>query len=175
MESLLDEFSIADGLDPKRRDRLKSDIICEAESLGIAKDLEVNFNKNPADILTRIDAFVCDIKESQFADGLHIFGRGGQRQTVFDTTLSVSNERQSIIDALSGKMIAAGPSGSPYRGRQDVLPSGRNLFSTDPLSVPTKAAYKQGIKLAEEFLRRSLQDTGKWPSGVIIDLSLIHI
>ena len=67
-------------------------------------------------------------------------------------------------------MIAAGPSGSPYRGRQDVLPSGRNLFSTDPLSVPTKAAYKQGIKLAEEFLRRSLQDTGEWPSGVIIDL-----
>ncbi|GIS15221.1 MAG: hypothetical protein CM15mP117_06530 [Alphaproteobacteria bacterium] len=89
MESLLDEFSIADGLDPKRRDRLKSDIICEAESLGIAKDLEVNFDKDPTDILTRIDAFVCDIKESQFADGLHIFGRGGQRQTVFDTTLSV--------------------------------------------------------------------------------------
>ena len=170
LESLLDEFSIADGLDPKRRDRLKNDIICEAESLGIAKDLEVDFNKNPTDILTRIDAFVCDIKESQFADGLHIFGRGGQRQTVFDTTLSVSNERQSIIDALSGKMIAAGPSGSPYRGRQDVLPSGRNLFSTDPLSVPTKAAFKQGIKLAEEFLRRSLQDTGEWPSGVIVDL-----
>ncbi|MBT5799905.1 MAG: cobaltochelatase subunit CobN [Alphaproteobacteria bacterium] len=170
LESLLDEFSNADGLDPKRRDRLKSDIISEAEILGISADLGVNSDISEAETLTKIDAFVCDVKESQFGDGLHVFGRGGQIQTAFATEQSVANERQSIIDALSGKMIASGPSGSPYRGRSDVLPSGRNLFSTDPLSVPTKAAYRQGVKLAEEFIRRNLQDKGDWPSGVIIDL-----
>ena len=71
---------------------------------------------------------------------------------------------------MSGQRIAAGPSGSPYRGRTDVLPSGRNLFATDPLSVPTRTAYAQGVKLAEEFIRRHLQDQGDWPSGVVVDL-----
>ena len=170
LESLLDEFSVADGLDPKRRERLKSDIFSEAKSLGIAEDLGFDFSTSASEALNRIDAFVCDIKEGQFGDGLHIFGRGGQQQKAFESSSSVINERKSIVDALSGKMIIAGPSGSPYRGREDVLPTGRNLFSTDPLSVPTKSAYEQGVKLAKEFVRRNLQDKGDWPSGVIIDL-----
>ena len=170
LESLLDEFSNADGLDPKRRERLKDDIRSEAEALGIGADLGLDEDISPAEALTRIDRFVCDIKESQFGDGLHIFGRPGQAQSAFDTDLSVDAEKQAIKDALSGKRIAAGPSGSPYRGRLDVLPSGRNLFATDPLSVPSRAAYAQGVKLAEEFIRRHLQDNGDWPSAVIVDL-----
>ena len=170
LESLLDEFSNADGLDPKRRERLKTDIRSEAEALGIGQDLGLDDEISPAEALTRIDRFVCDIKESQFGDGLHIFGRPALDQTAFETDASIRSERQALQDALAGKRIPSGPSGSPYRGRSDVLPSGRNLFATDPLSVPTRAAYAQGVKLAEEFVRRHLQDNGEWPSGVIVDL-----
>ena len=170
LESLLDEFSNADGLDPKRRERLKENIQSEAEALGIGADLGLSADISPAEALTRIDKFVCDIKESQFGDGLHIFGRPGPQQSVFDTDPSVRSEQQAIKEALSGMRIEAGPSGSPYRGRTDVLPSGRNLYATDPLVVPTRAAYAQGVKLAEEFVRRHLQDNGDWPSGVVVDL-----
>ena len=170
LESLLDEFSNADGLDPKRRERLKDEIVSEADALGLASDLGLDGDISPTEALTRIDSFVCDIKESQFGDGLHIFGRGGQAQPEFDSKSSVIAEQKAICDALSGKMIESGPSGSPYRGRKDVLPSGRNLYATDPLSVPTRAAYAQGVKLGEEFIRRNLQDKGDWPSGVIVDL-----
>ena len=170
LESLLDEFSNADGLDPKRRDRLKDVIRAEAEALGIEADLGLDEAISPAEALTRIDRFVCDIKESQFGDGLHVFGRQTNLQTEFETQESVLAEQQSIRQALSGLRIEAGPSGSPYRGRKDVLPSGRNLFATDPLSVPTRAAHAQGVRLAEEFIRRYLQDHGDWPSGVIVDL-----
>lgn len=99
-----------------------------------------------------------------------MFGRQTNLQTEFETQDSVLAEQQSIRQALSGLRIEAGPSGSPYRGRKDVLPSGRNLFATDPLSVPTRAAHAQGVRLAEEFIRRYLQDHGDWPSGVIVDL-----
>jgi cobaltochelatase CobN len=51
-----------------------------------------------------------------------------------------------------------------------VLPTGRNLFAVDPRAVPTRAAHAQGIKLAEELLRRHLQDHGDWPKGLVIDL-----
>jgi cobaltochelatase CobN len=66
--------------------------------------------------------------------------------------------------------VAAGPAGSPYRGRSDVLPTGRNLFAVDPRAVPTPSAHAQGIRLAEELLRRHLQDHGDWPKGLMIDL-----
>ena len=51
-----------------------------------------------------------------------------------------------------------------------MLPTGRNLFTTDPRSVPTRSAYAQGIKLADELVRRHLQDHGDWPRGLIVDL-----
>ena len=170
LESLLDEFSNADGLDPNRRERLKESIRVEAEALGIEADLGINDQCSHSEALSRIDRFVCDIKETQFGDGLHIFGRKCEQMLPFETASSELAEQKAIRNALSGKRISAGPSGSPYRGRMDVLPSGRNLFATDPLSVPTRAAYSQGIKLAEEFIRRHLQDKGDWPSGVIVDL-----
>jgi cobaltochelatase CobN len=170
LETLLDEFSNADGLDPRRRNRLQADIRSEAQAVGVEADLGLDTATSTAEALTRIDRFVCDIKESQFGDGLHIYGRVPKATGTFDATPSAMGEQIGLIDALSGKRIDAGPSGSPYRGRTDVLPTGRNLFTTDPRSVPTRSAYAQGVKLAEELVRRHLQEEGDWPKGLIVDL-----
>ncbi|WP_299724303.1 cobaltochelatase subunit CobN [uncultured Tateyamaria sp.] len=169
LETLLDEFSNADGLDPKRRDRLQDDIRTEAQALGVEDDLGLARATSTAEAITRIDRFVCDIKESQYGNGLHIWGRGAPAGAPYECA-SLAGERSGLIAALNGKRIAPGPSGSPYRGRTDVLPTGRNLFTTDPRSVPTRAAYAQGVKLAEELVRRHLQDHGDWPRGLIVDL-----
>jgi cobaltochelatase CobN len=167
LETLLDEFSNADGLDPKRRDRLKGQIRDMAVSLGVEADLGITDDMSEGEALTRIDRFVCDVKEAQYGDGLHVYGR------VQDGALdpnSAECEKNGLIRALQGKRISSGPSGSPYRGRNDVLPTGRNLYTTDPLSVPTRASFAQGVILADEFVRRHLQDNGDWPRGVIVDL-----
>lgn len=160
LEHLLDEYSTADGLDPARRDRLIDDIRAEAQGAGVETDLGLTSDASAAEAITRIDRFVCDIKESQFSEGLHIFGTGD----------CGGAEMSGIFAALSGRFVSAGPSGSPYRGRSDVLPTGRNLYTTDPRSVPSRAAHAQGVKLAEELLRRHLQDHGDWPRGLVIDL-----
>jgi cobaltochelatase CobN len=160
LEQLLDEYSTADGLDPARRQRLVAAIRDEACAAGVERDLGLPASAAPAEAIPRIDRFVCDLKESQFGDGLHIFGRGA----------CGGQERAGVIAALSGKRVARGPAGSPYRGRRDVLPTGRNLFAVDPRAVPTRAAHAQGIKLAEELLRRHLQDHGDWPKGLVVDL-----
>ncbi|TMV09620.1 cobaltochelatase subunit CobN [Ruegeria sediminis] len=170
LEALLDEFSNADGLDPRRRDRLQADIRDEAQAIGLEQDLGLDRATSTAEAITRIDRFVCDIKESQFGDGLHIFGRVPEVKGNFDAAPSADAERAALLDALRGKRIEAGPSGSPYRGRSDVLPTGRNLYTTDPRSVPTRAAYAQGVKLAEELVRRHLQEEGDYPKGLIVDL-----
>ena len=160
LEQLLDEYSTADGLDPARRQRLIADIRNEARAAGLEDDLGLAASAVPSEAIPRIDRFVCDLKESQFGDGLHVFGRGDCGEA----------EKTALLDAVSGRRIAPGPAGSPYRGRQDVLPTGRNLFAVDPRAVPTPSAHAQGIKLAEELLRRHLQDHGDWPKGLVVDL-----
>jgi cobaltochelatase CobN len=160
LEQLLDEYSTADGLDPARRQRLVSAIRDEARAAGVEDDLGLAASAAAAEAIPRIDRFVCDLKESQFGDGLHVFGRG----------TCADEERRGLIAALSGRRVAPGPAGSPFRGRKDVLPTGRNLFAVDPRAVPTRSAHAQGIKLAEELLRRHLQDNGDWPKGLVVDL-----
>ncbi len=160
LESLLDEYSTAEGLDPARRDRLIADIRSEAQGTGVEADLGLDDDSSAAEALTRIDRFVCDIKESQYGEGLHIFGCGD----------CGTQERAGLLSALNAQLVAPGPSGSPFRGRSDVLPTGRNLFTTDPRAVPSRAAQAQGVKLAEELLRRHLQEHGDWPKGLVIDL-----
>jgi cobaltochelatase CobN len=160
LERLLDEYSTADGLDPGRRQRLIAAIRSEAQAAGVEEDLGLSASASPAEAIPRIDRFVCDLKESQYGEGLHIFGRGD----------CGTHESTAVLAALSGRRVAPGPAGSPYRGRSDVLPTGRNLYAVDPRAVPTRAAHAQGIKLAEELLRRHLQDHGEWPKGLVVDL-----
>ncbi|MEO0916029.1 MAG: cobaltochelatase subunit CobN, partial [Pseudomonadota bacterium] len=164
LEALLDEFSNADGLDPARRDRLQTDIRFEAQALGLEHDLGFSGTTCATEAITKIDQFVCDVKASQFGDGLHVWG---QSSGEFGAGQS---ERDGLLSALAGRHVAPGPSGSPHRGRHDVLPTGRNLYTTDPRSVPTRAAYSQGVRLGEELVRRHLQDEGEYPKALIVDL-----
>ena len=170
LESLLDEFSVADGLDPKRRDRLREDIRSEACALGIEEDLGLGKSCSTAEAIARIDRHVCDIKDSRFGEGLHIWGRVPGGDTSAAMAGSAAAERRALLDALNGKRIAPGPSGSPWRGRRDVLPTGRNLHTTDPRAIPSRAGCAQGGRLAEELVRRHLQDHGDWPRNLIVDL-----
>jgi cobaltochelatase CobN len=170
LEALLDEFSTADGLDPARRDRLQGDIRAEAQALGVEEDLGLDAATSLAEAITRIDTFVCDVKDSHFGEGLHVWGRLPPAQEGFDAAPSVAAERQALLQALEGQRIEPGPAGSPYRGRSDVLPTGRNLFAVDPRAVPTRSAYAQGVRLGEELVRRHLQDEGDWPRSLVVDL-----
>ncbi len=160
LERLLDEYSNADGLDPARRNRLIQNVRDEARAAGVESDLGLAPDACPAEAITRIDRFVCDIKDSQLGDGLHTLGRGDGGE----------HERAGLLAALSGRAVPPGPAGSPYRGRSDVLPTGRNLYSVDPRAVPTPTAHAQGVKMAEELVRRHLQDHGDWPKGLVVDL-----
>jgi cobaltochelatase CobN len=160
LEALLDEFSNAEGLDPARRDRLQNLIRDEARALGLEAELGLDSATTLIEAITRIDRFVCDVKESQFGDGLHVFGRGEHGVA----------ERAGLLAALDGRRVEPGPSGSPFRGRSDVLPTGRNLYAIDPRAVPSRAAQTQGVILAEELIRRHLQDHGDYPRGLVVDL-----
>jgi cobaltochelatase CobN len=75
-----------------------------------------------------------------------------------------------LLAALDGRFVPPGPAGAPGRGRVDVLPTGRNLYSIDPRAVPTRTAWEIGQRTAEALLTRHVQDHGDWPQRIVLDI-----
>lgn len=121
------------------------------------------------EVVRRIDAFLCDLKDLAIKDGLHVYGRA-PADAAPEIAAAAAAERRAILDALDGRRIAAGPAGAPARGRADVLPTGRNLYTTDPRTIPTPTACDLGRLAAEEVVRRHLQEHGDYPRAVVLDL-----
>ena len=72
-----------------------------------------------------------------------------------------------ILHALDGGFIEAGPSGSPMRGLINVLPTGRNFYSVDPKSLPSRLAWETGQLLADSLIERYQADhDGNYPTSV---------
>jgi cobaltochelatase CobN len=71
-----------------------------------------------------------------------------------------------LLDALGGRYVPAGPSGAPTRGMAHVLPTGRNFYAVDPRAMPSQAAWQVGQRLADELIRRHLDDEDAYPECV---------
>ena len=170
LELLLDEYAQADGLDRRRRERLAALIIETARRTGLAHDAGVDATAPADEALKRIDAWLCDLKDFAIKDGQHIFGRAPAGTDDPAWRVAAEAERAALIAALDGRRIAAGPAGSPARGRRDVLPTGRNLFTADPRTLPTPTAMDIGGAAATEVVRAHLQNHGEPPRAVVIDL-----
>ena len=76
------------------------------------------------------------------------------------------DEITSVLRALDGRFVPAGPSGSPTRGLVNVLPTGRNFYSVDPKALPSELSQATGERLAEDLLRRYLDEEGAYPETV---------
>ncbi|TGR10458.1 cobaltochelatase subunit CobN [Mesorhizobium sp. M4B.F.Ca.ET.190.01.1.1] len=170
LERLVDEYAQADGLDRRRRDRLARLIVETARKTGLASEAGVARTDAPDEALRRIDAWLCDLKDFAVKDGLHVYGRAPEGEADPLRRQSAKAEKAALLAALDGRHIKAGPAGAPARGRSDVLPTGRNLFTADPRTMPTPTAYDLGQAAAEEVVRSYMQLHGDWPRSLVIDL-----
>ena len=145
-------------------------IVETAQRTGLAREAGVDGAAPSDDALRRIDAWLCDLKDLTIKDGLHIYARMPVNVDDRLWEASADAERKALLAALDGRRIAPGPAGSPTRGRRDVLPTGRNLFTADPRTLPTPTAMDLGRLAADEILRAHLQMHGEPPRSVVIDL-----
>ncbi|SEJ15252.1 cobaltochelatase subunit CobN [Paraburkholderia diazotrophica] len=77
-----------------------------------------------------------------------------------------AHELMHLKRGLEGRFVPPGPSGSPSRGRPDVLPTGRNFYSVDTRAIPTQAAWSLGLKSAQTLIERHLQEHGDYPRAI---------
>jgi cobaltochelatase CobN len=171
LERLADEYTQADGLDRKRRERLAALIVQATHETGLGREAGVDATDDPDQVLRRIDAWLCDLKDLSIKDGLHVYGRAPIASGADPSwQTSAAAERTALLAALDGRRIAPGPAGAPMRGRRDVLPTGRNLFVADPRMLPTPTAMEFGQRAAAEVIRSYLQTHGEMPRALVIDL-----
>ena len=271
LEALVDEYYEAAGVDPRRLDFLRKEILSLTAVTRIDEDAGIDPDADENSRLMQLDEYLCELKESQIRDGLHIFGtspdgtlerdlvaalvrvprgqgKGGDASLIralaedmemgFDPldcamgqpydgpkhellhaasadtwrTLGDSVERLewiagrlieglepdpmwkhtrlvveeiharvlpvvracgvaeigALLNGLSGRFVAPGPSGAPTRGRLDTLPTGRNFYSIDSRTLPTPAAWQLGWKSAYALIERHLQDEGDWPRSMVL-------
>ena len=172
LERLVDEYAQADGLDRRRRERLAKLIVETAQRTGLAREAgDRRTAAAPDEALRRIDAWLCDLKDLAVKDGLHIYGRAPTRMS---TMPPGGQAPKPSAPRCSPRSTAAAwrraRPARPARGRRDVLPTGRNLFTADPRTLPTPTAMELGRLAADEVVRAHLQTHGEMPRAVVIDL-----
>jgi cobaltochelatase CobN len=74
LEQLVDECYEAAGLDPRRCKLLRERILELAASIGLDKDCGVARGESADAALAKLDNHLCELKELQIRDGLHVFG-----------------------------------------------------------------------------------------------------
>lgn len=164
LRDLVEEFSQAQEMDPRRAAIVAADIRERARASGLAQACGVTDEMDMTMALTRLDAHLCDIAELPFRDGLHVYGEAAHEPA------SAEAERDGLLRALDGRFVPPGPAGSPQRGRPDVLPTGRNLSTLDPRAIPTRAAARLGARAAQAVIARHRQDHGDHPRRIVMDL-----
>jgi cobaltochelatase CobN len=120
LEKLVDEYYQAAQLDPPRGQLLRRQILQLARDTHLSREL--GFDELAASaaedqrLLVRVDAYLCELKESQIRDGLHVFGRSpcGEQRT--DTLVALARlpagrgvgRDQSLIVALARALLEDG-------------------------------------------------------------------
>jgi cobaltochelatase CobN len=87
-------------------------------------------------------------------------------QEVVPRLMRTPEEMENLLSGLGGGYVPAGPSGSPTRGLVNVLPTGRNFYSVDPKALPSRLSWEVGQGLADDLLRRYMDEEGRYPESV---------
>ncbi len=120
LEQLVDEYYEAAGVDPRRLKLLGRQIVELAQSIGLDKDAGVAPKASEEDTLAALDNYLCELKEMQIRDGLHIFGESPQGDLLVDLLVALTRVPRNKGEDADASLIRA-------------LARDFNLIAFDPL------------------------------------------
>ncbi|OUR67469.1 cobaltochelatase subunit CobN, partial [Bermanella sp. 47_1433_sub80_T6] len=92
LENLVDEYYQALGLDERREKWLREQILNQVRDSNLLQELTglTNSGDNEDDeVLSQLDAYLCEIKEAQIRHGLHILGALPNAEKLADTLVAL--------------------------------------------------------------------------------------
>ena len=121
LEALIDEYYLAAGLDRRRMAALRHDILDLMRSHRL--DIDAGFTGQEESDLLKLDAYLCDLKEAQIRDGLHVLGTSPAGRLETDLLIALTRVPRGIGDGGDQSLVRA-------------LASDLNLGDFDPLACP---------------------------------------
>jgi len=193
LEALLDEYYAASGMDRRRLADLKRRILNFTRDTRLDRDIGLPEDETQA--LVKIDNFLCDLKEAQIRDGLHIFGQSPQGDLERDLIVALARvprgdapEENSLIRALADDLkLGFDPLtaklGEPWTGPAIAAAKARtigdmveNLESLAAALVtgaaapdPAWAATRAVLETVETLIRPRLRQSGPAEIAALID------
>ncbi len=106
IESLIDEYFLAQGVDSKRVRALEKRIFEAIERHNLEEELGLSGpGLDREEALFKLDGYICELKEAQIRDGLHILGAAPQDSQRTDTLVALSrvpgSDEQSLHRAIA--------------------------------------------------------------------------
>lgn len=105
LEGIVDEYYEAQSLDPSRLPMIKNRLQDLIKTEKLNQDLGLAENQLDAQTLNTIDGYLCELKEAQIRDGLHIFGQCPTGRQLRDLIVSIarhpSTQRLGITRAIA--------------------------------------------------------------------------
>ncbi|MEM1134109.1 MAG: cobaltochelatase subunit CobN, partial [Pseudomonadota bacterium] len=105
LEALVDEYYLAAGMDPRRIDRLRKEIINVARGQGL--DVDAGMVGDGEDALAALDNYLCELKELQIRDGLHIFGHSPENALRRDLLIALARVPRGFDKPEEGSLLRA--------------------------------------------------------------------
>ncbi|MGB7444005.1 MAG: cobaltochelatase subunit CobN, partial [Coleofasciculaceae cyanobacterium] len=93
LEGLMDEYYEAQSLDPSRLPVISDRIIQLVVQENLHQDLGIELNdiqNATSEIQNRLDGYLCELKEAQIRDGLHIFGSCPEGNQLRDLIVAIA-------------------------------------------------------------------------------------
>jgi cobaltochelatase CobN len=107
LEQLVDEYFEAAGLDPRRLKVLGAQILELAQSTGLDRDCGMAADADEAESLAALDNYLCELKEMQIRDGLHVFGEMPSGSQLNDLLVALTRTPRAAGKGADASLIRA--------------------------------------------------------------------
>ena len=111
LERLVDEYYAASGSDPRRLPVLRRQILDLVRAEGLDRDCGIAATDGDAASLGKLNSYLCELKEMQIRDGLHVFGRAPELAQRADLLVALARlprgaapDQASLIRALAADL-----------------------------------------------------------------------
>ena len=143
LERLIDEYYEAQSLDPRRLPLIQPQILKLLEQEQLLPDIEAAPNNSDVSVvLNQLDGYLCELKEAQIRDGLHILGQVPSGQQGIDLLASLA------------RFPGAGQVGLTQAIARDFQ------LSFDPLTADLAQTYSELPPTLHELLGRDCRVLG---------------
>ncbi|ODT69119.1 MAG: cobaltochelatase subunit CobN, partial [Pelagibacterium sp. SCN 63-23] len=168
LEALLDEYYAASGMDRRRLADLRRRILDFTRDSRLDRD--IGLPEDETEALVKIDNFLCDLKEAQIRDGLHVFGQSPAGALQRDLAIALARVPRgegdgdnSLIRALADDLklgfdpLTATLS-DPWTGPQPPAQTGLSQTEDGPEAAPAPARTTGDMVERLEALAAALVD-----------------